>query len=744
MNPNRFLWLMVLNVAILFIKEANAQPEGRKWGGYAFFSSPGSERGHKIQTDMNGNMYAGGEYAAPFVIGNDTLNANGYSNHFVVKYNRFGSKQWIKKLHSPNLAKITAIEVDVQENVYVTGSYRDSLVIDQFRIAAAGISSNQPGFIAKFNKQGTVQWLTRIGNGATSNAVAAKIASNGNLIVAGNFFGISNTFGSHNLVTLSNTTHLYVISVSPNGAVNWVTYSKGDYNQLFDLALDKDDNAFICGTHNSNITINGLNYVLPNQYGSYDTYLIKLNAAGSVLWGKSAGSAASDMAKSLDTDEEGNCYVYGYWGNGGSQHQAIFDSIHILSKTPGKSYSYFLAKYNATGDVLWVNKFDEFDAASDLPHMIRTDKKGNCYLSGYFTGVWFGQNIQDTILFSGPTSFDNDLAIQQFLPDGQRGWNVVAGNKYSGTYEAVEDFSVDHQGNILIAAVHGGYDSLRIGDTVVGNTSLTDLFLARLAFQNQLVEPGVPLTLAACPGDMVALPFKVNDTVFSAANVFTLQVSNQSGLFDSPVMLGSKNTNLSDTFVVQIPLTLPQGSGYRFRISASEPAFHSFDNGNDFTIYSRPALPLITKNDTTLTCNLNIANYQWYRNDSLIPGATARIYHASENGVYKVMVTNTSGCSRLSDTISLIKGNPVGLTEAEANSHFVVYPNPVSSSLFIQTQIPEKPSCFNLLGKQLPVQMIKTPTGYLADMSGLADGVYILKLSASGKEWCKKITVVKN
>lgn len=736
--------ILTLFACIVLFLNLMAQPEGRKWGGFKFFKSPSSERGQKIQTDINGNIYAGGECAVPFSIDGDTLKPNGHiSNQFIIKYNRWGMKQWFKRLSSNNFSRITAIEVDAQENVYITGSYRDTLRFDQFVISSS-VASGQPGFVAKINKQGIVQWLIRIGNGATSNAVAAKLTSNGNLIVAGNFFGISNTFGTFNLSTLGNTTNLYVASVSPQGVFNWVTYSKGNFNELFDLALDKNDNIFICGTHSSNITLDGQNYIIGTLNGTHDGYLIKLNSIGSMLWAKGMGSASSDMAKKLATDKNGNCFVYGYWGYNGSQSQIAFDSTHIITKTPGKSYSFFLAKYDSDGKVTWAQKFDEFNASGDLPHLIRTDENGNCYLSGHFTGVWFGQNTQDTILASGPYAPYEEIAIQQFLPGGQRGWNVIAGNVSYGTYERVEDFLIDKQGNLFMVAIHGGSDSLRIGDTVVDNETFTNVFIAKLGYEKQKVEPNQPLVQQACAGDSVIFPFSVNDTIFDINNVFTLQLSNNAGLFNNPISLGTKSTNRSDTFFVRLPIAIAQGSGYRFHITASNPTFTSFDNGQDFSIHALPALPSITKNDSILTCNINAVAYQWYRNDTLIAGATGKIYYATQNGIYKVMIINSTGCSRFSDTISFIKNTPVGLAESEAYRHIMVYPNPVSSVLFIQTQMMEKPLCFDLYGKQIPVQFIKTTAGYIADMSVLTAGVYILKLNLNGVERCKKISVLKN
>jgi hypothetical protein len=156
--------ILTLFACIVLFSNLKAQPEGRKWGSFKFSKSPGAERGQKIQADINGNIYAGGECAVPFSIDGDTLKPNGHtSNQFIIKYDRHGTKKWLKRMSSPNLSKITAIEVDGQENVYITGSYRDSLRIDQFVISSVG--TNQPGFVAKINRQGVVQWLIRIGNG---------------------------------------------------------------------------------------------------------------------------------------------------------------------------------------------------------------------------------------------------------------------------------------------------------------------------------------------------------------------------------------------------------------------------------------------------------------------------------------------------------------------------------------------------------------------------------------------------
>jgi hypothetical protein len=76
-------------------------------------------------------------------------------------------------------------------------------------------------------------------------------------------------------------------------------------------------------------------------------------------------------------------------------------------------------------------------------------------------------------------------------------------------------------------------------------------------------------------------------------------------------------------------------------------------------------------------------------------------------------------------------------------SQFKLFPNPVSSMLFIHAQGIDKPICFDLLGKQVFISFTKTSEGFVADMSTLSDGVYMLKFQLNGQEWFEKITVVK-
>ena len=72
-----------------------------------------------------------------------------------------------------------------------------------------------------------------------------------------------------------------------------------------------------------------------------------------------------------------------------------------------------------------------------------------------------------------------------------------------------------------------------------------------------------------------------------------------------------------------------------------------------------PATAQTVATGQTVTFSVNTtsgAAYQWYNNGTPISGATSTTYVASASGSYSVVVTNSSGCSKTSSSVSLTVG----------------------------------------------------------------------------------------
>lgn len=73
--------------------------------------------------------------------------------------------------------------------------------------------------------------------------------------------------------------------------------------------------------------------------------------------------------------------------------------------------------------------------------------------------------------------------------------------------------------------------------------------------------------------------------VFTAGNIYTVELSDASGSFASPINIGSlASTNNSATINFTIPSGTATGSGYRIRVVSSAPSVTSADNGSNITI----------------------------------------------------------------------------------------------------------------------------------------------------------------
>jgi len=141
-----------------------------------------------------------------------------------------------------------------------------------------------------------------------------------------------------------------------------------------------------------------------------------------------------------------------------------------------------------------------------------------------------------------------------------------------------------------------------------------------------------------------------------------------------------------------------------------------------------PSSPSISFINDTLVSSAPLGN-QWYLNGAPIPGATQQIIPAPLSGEYWCSVT-LNNCS--SDTSNHILVLPEGITGNGSTGNFLVYPNPATEKITVET--PEtlsfsQYSVMNVNGQQLITREITQPKTQL-DISNLSAGVYILRLTS--------------
>jgi hypothetical protein len=141
------------------------------------------------------------------------------------------------------------------------------------------------------------------------------------------------------------------------------------------------------------------------------------------------------------------------------------------------------------------------------------------------------------------------------------------------------------------------------------------------------------------------------------------------------------------------------------------------------SFYPTVVKPHINRMGTTLRLDHGYPQYQWYRNNKLIAGATAISCPLSFDGSYYAMVMDANGCTSVSDTITL---NSLGMDETKVTGHDIrIYPNPTQNTVFI-----DAPQPVNISVKDVTGRVVMTlQNAAQADLGNYADGMYLFYLT---------------
>lgn len=169
------------------------------------------------------------------------------------------------------------------------------------------------------------------------------------------------------------------------------------------------------------------------------------------------------------------------------------------------------------------------------------------------------------------------------------------------------------------------------------------------------------------------------------------------------------------------------------------------------------SLTICIGDSVKLSANSGVGyTYQWTRNNVNIAGATNAFYFAKQKGSYKVVITNTSGCSATSARKYVIDGN-CGNTNRTSNelsnwsesedglNRVEVYPNPFTNELNIKLDQVQDQMQFNwtlidvtgrkcMQGESNPNQLITVLNNF-----NIHSGMYFLVLESTSSKRIIKV-----
>ncbi|MAT69102.1 MAG: hypothetical protein CMJ58_06205 [Planctomycetaceae bacterium] len=494
------------------------------WSSY--FGTEAEESVTDVAIDSNGDI---------LIVGSINFNDDAYvaklAGSDTATYTR-GELMWENILGGDSYDRGFGVAVDADDNVIVVGETNSQGWI------SGGYDTSldrTDGFVVKFSSAGEHLWSTYVTDIAEKKTYETlfdvDLDAESNIVVVGQ----SLTFNPND------SNDAFAAKISGGGQLVWAQSMGGPENESArGVAIDDVSGAvYLTGRTpspgSSEWIRDGFDTTLS---GTYDAYLIKLDASGTHLWSTFLGGDDSEMGyKGVAVDHEQNVVVAGITE---SDHWNGWESIPIAGSYQGGIDGY-VAKFNSEGVPQWACYLggDQGDTAYDLT----MGTSGDLFVGGSTTSSeWMVGGFD--LNYGGIA----DSFVAALSADGGLVWSSYLGGIND---EGNAKIAVDTSGNLVVASttespnspawIAGGYD------TTYGGVS--DAFVAKIRLGEPAPpEPGVTVTPVAGletseAGDAAAFDV-VLDTPPQAPVTINVSTSDDSeGEIDGPTTLVFDDTN---------------------------------------------------------------------------------------------------------------------------------------------------------------------------------------------------------
>ncbi|MEZ6044111.1 MAG: hypothetical protein R3C11_00710 [Planctomycetaceae bacterium] len=388
------------------------------WGGT--YSSSVNVLTEDMQIDASGNIYLLGTFEGTVDLdpGAEVLNftSNGGDDLFFTKLNSSGELVWARTIGGTGYEWQGGIDVDSTGNVYISGSFEDTVDLNPGAGVSTFTTDGFSVFIEKLNSAGEFIWAKQLeanpaSSSTDSDSFDLTLDDAGNVYLTGTFEGKVDFDPGTGVFDLDAGTQneIYVSKLNNSGEFLWARmFDSNGFgpNIGTNLEVDSLGNVYTTGRLYGTIDFDpGAGIFELTSNGGRDVFLSKLDASGNFVWATSFGGNSNDVVEDLTLNDAGEVFVTGsYFG------QVDFDSGPTVNEltAPNTDPGMYFAKFTTTGELAWVT------GVTGRGYGVETDSQGNVYASGYFLGtVDFDPGAQTAEL----TSIDEGDAFVWKLDD---------------------------------------------------------------------------------------------------------------------------------------------------------------------------------------------------------------------------------------------------------------------------------------------------------------------------------------
>jgi hypothetical protein len=303
----------------------------------------------------------------------------------------------------------------------------------------------------------TKQWDKTIGGSSDDQLHSLRQTSDGGYILGGNSYsGIS---GDKTEASRGEVTDYWVVKLDATGNKEWDrTFGGSGEDVLFSLQQTSDGGYVLGGYSFSDISGDKTEA----NKGSYDYWVVKLDAAGEKEWDRTFGGSETDQLRSLQQTSDGG-YILGGYSN-----SPVSGDKTEANRGPcdeGCTFDYWVVKLDAAGEKAWDRTFggSETDELSSL----QQTGDGGYVLGGNSDSRVSGDKTE-------ASRGDHDYWVVKLGAAGEKEWDRTFGGNSTDVLTSLEQTS---DGGYVL----GGYSFSDIsGDKTEANKGGADYWVVKL------------------------------------------------------------------------------------------------------------------------------------------------------------------------------------------------------------------------------------------------------------------------
>jgi hypothetical protein len=630
-----------------------------------------------------------------------------------------------------------------------------------------------------------LQWAKRMGGKSSEEGNSIVVDHSGNIYTTGYFQGKADFdpgVGADTL-TSNGSADIYISKLDSSGNLVWSKRIGGSGIDIgWSIALDASGNVYTTGYFSGTADFDpgpGTYNLISN--GSFDVFILKLNASGGFVWAKSFGGINEDEGQSIVVDASGNVYTTGfYFGT-----VDFNPGTGISNLTSVGSIDIYILKLDASGNFVWAKSIG--GAQQDLGESITLDALGNIYTTGAF---------MDSVDFDpGPGAYKLfGVFVNAFILKLDNSGNFIWAKNIGGIgQDQGTSIQVDASGMVYTL---GMYEDIVDFDPNAGTFNQTslgdwDMFILKLdgsgnfvwakSIGSDTLDIGYSLALDPLANVYITGYFSktislVRGSLYNRhksvgnSDVFILK-SDSSGKFVWGTSFGGTQIDESHSIAVDAAgnihttgffsdtANFDTGIGtYSMVSSGGRDIFVSRIGSCSFTITTQPISKSVAAGSNvsfSLTSSNTSVTYQWQQNigfgfvnlsnNAQFSGVTNsnliinNVTLSQNNYSYACIVTSGS-CSIISNS-AVLNITKTGMNNLINKNIFSVYPNPANDLITIQADKVLPNITYTILdqtGREVLSGTLKNKTE-LVNISNLARGFYFVQVGEMDKEIFKLV-----